>query len=67
MIDDCTYFQYDKNENVCKLHSDVVSARVCDIVHGTPEPSFQTCLDDGNIPWAEGKLSYILQNYIFVI
>ena len=68
-IDDCTYFLYDKNENVCKLHSDVVSGRICDIVHGTPEPSFQACVDNGTIPWgqSEGKSCNIIINYIGII
>ena len=50
-INGCTYFQYDKQEKICKLHTDLVATRVCDMVHGTPEPDFQTCLDDGKVPW----------------
>merc|ERR1719415_344376 len=29
----------------------MIATRVCDMVHGTPEPDFQTCLDNDNVPW----------------
>jgi len=47
----CTYFQFNKQEKSCKLNTDLASNRVCDIIHGTPEPNFQTCLDNGKVQW----------------
>ena len=64
-IDNCTYFQFDKNEKICKLHSDQVATRVCDIVHGTQEPDFQTCLDMGSLRWALGGKSIVIQSFQF--
>merc|ERR1711894_343953 len=47
----CTYFQFNKQEKSRKLNTDLASDRVCDIIHGTPEPNFQTCLDNGKVRW----------------
>jgi len=47
----CTYFQFNKRDKICKLHTNLASDRKCDMIHGTPEPSFQTCLDNGKVPW----------------
>ena len=48
----CNFFIYLEDENVCKLQMTNFDNRVCDVVHGTPEPEFQTCLDENKIPWA---------------
>ena len=51
---------------MCKLHTNLVSDRVCDMVHGTPEPDFQTCLDNGNVPWnAKGTFDIFLRMQIY--
>merc|ERR1712018_757738 len=39
--EDCQELGYQKQEKICKLHTDLVATRVCDMVHGTPEPDFQ--------------------------
>jgi len=50
-IQGCNYFMYDQPSKTCKLNTNVTSSRTCDIVHGTPEPSLQTCIDDGKLDW----------------
>ena len=51
-IPNCNFFTFFKDENVCKLQEANFNTRVCDIVHGTPSPSFQSCLDANKISWA---------------
>ena len=51
-IQGCNYFMYDQPSKTCKLNTNVTTSRTCDIVHGTPEPSLQTCIDDGKLDWA---------------
>ena len=63
IIPDCSFFQFDIEENVCKLHSNVIVNRVCDIVHGTAEPNFQTCFDNGEIAWAGEGMFLYFQNF----
>ena len=49
---------YDQPSKTCKLNTNVTSSRACDIVHGTPEPDLQTCMDDGKLEWrSEGEES----------
>jgi len=48
----CNFFTYDQMESICKLHHVDLTNRVCDIIHGPPSPSFQSCLDDDMVPWA---------------
>ena len=36
---------------VCKLSTDGFIRRTCDVVHGLPEPSFETCINDGKLIW----------------
>ena len=48
----CNYFTFSKDKNVCILHRMDVRHRVCDIIHGPPVPSLQSCLNDNAIPWA---------------
>jgi len=50
-IQGCNYFMYDQPSKTCKLNTNVTSSRVCDILHGTPEPDLQTCIDDGKLDW----------------
>jgi len=50
-IQGCNYFMYDQPSKTCKLNTNVTSSRVCDILHGTPEPDLQTCIDDGKLEW----------------
>ena len=54
----CNFFTFSKDNNVCILHRMDVSHRKCDIIHGPPVPSLQSCLDEMAIPWASssGKL-----------
>ena len=33
------------------------SRPVCDIIHGTPEPDFNTCVNDGQLDWASNETS----------
>ena len=42
---------YDQPSKTCKLNTNVTSSRTCDILHGTPEPDLQTCMDDGKLEW----------------
>jgi hypothetical protein len=49
---ECNFFTFSTDENVCMLHRVDVRTRVCDIIHGPPTPTLQSCLDDGEIPWA---------------
>jgi len=50
-IQGCNYFMYDQPSKTCKLNTNVTSSRTCDIVHGTPEPDLQTCIDNGKLDW----------------
>jgi len=50
-IQGCNYFMYDQPSKTCKLNTNVTTSRTCDIVHGTPEPNLQTCIDDGKLDW----------------
>ena len=34
------------------LHRVDIRKRVCDMIHGPPVPSLQSCLDGMEIPWA---------------
>ena len=54
-ISNCSYFVYDKIEKVCKLNTDVSTSIICDMIHGTPEPDFQQCIDAGKLVWASGS------------
>lgn len=49
----CNFFVYFQHDHVCKLQTTNFANRVCDIVHGTPDPDFQTCLDDSKVSWNE--------------
>ena len=48
----CNFFTFSKDKNVCMLHRVDIRKRVCDMIHGPPVPSLQSCLDDMEIPWA---------------
>jgi len=50
-IQGCNYFMYDQPSKTCKLNTNVTSSRTCDILHGTPEPDLQTCMDEGKLDW----------------
>ena len=49
-----------------------VKNRICDIIHGPSTPSLQSCLDEGEIPWAQSssmlllfeKIQNVLLHYI---
>lgn len=49
----CNFFVYFEDDLVCKLQTTNFANRICDIVHGTPEPAFQLCLDESKILWAD--------------
>ena len=51
----CSFFTFLQDQKDCKLQVDSFGTRVCDIVHGTPSPSFQECLLANKIPWANGS------------
>ena len=51
----CNYFTFSKDKNVCILHRMDVRHRKCDIIHGPPVPSLQSCLNDNAIPWASSS------------
>ena len=51
----CNFFTFSKDKNVCILHRMDVRHRVCDIIHGPPVPSLQSCLNDDAIPWASNS------------
>ena len=48
----CNFFTFSKDKNVCMLHRVDIRKRVCDMIHGPPVPSLQSCLDEMEIPWA---------------
>lgn len=50
----CSYFLYDVQEQICSLSSINGNMRNCDITIGTPDPDFQTCLNNGKIEWISG-------------
>jgi len=56
-INNCTYFVYDNPTKICKLNTLASSRPVCDIIHGTPEPDFNTCVNDGHLEWASNETS----------
>ena len=61
----CNFFTFLKDQQVCKLQFANFNTRVCDIVHGTANPSFQSCLDNNKIPWANisgSKIKFMLMN-----
>ena len=51
-VSNCNYFLYDNPTKTCKLYTNETSSRICDIIHGTPDPDFNTCIEEGIIPWA---------------
>ena len=53
--EDCNFFTFLKDEHVCKLHALDFTNRVCDIIHGLPTRTFQSCLDENKIPWANSS------------
>ena len=55
-VNNCSYFLYDRPSKTCKLETKL-SQKLCDIIHGTPEPDLNTCLSGGIIPWASNSSS----------
>ena len=51
----CNFFVYLEEEKVCKLQITNFANRVCDIVHGPPDPAVQDCLDENKILWANSS------------
>lgn len=51
-VNNCSYFLYDNPTKTCKLYTNESSRKICDIIHGTPEPDFNGCVANGYIPWA---------------
>ena len=51
-IEGCNFFTHLKDQKVCKLQVANFNSRVCDSVHGTANPSFQSCIESNKIPWA---------------
>jgi len=54
-INNCSYFVYDAPTKICKLNTIASSRPICDIIHGTPEPNFNTCVNDGHLDWASNQ------------
>ena len=54
-INNCSYFVYDRPTKICKLNTMASNRPVCDIIHGTPEPDFNTCVNDGQLDWASNE------------
>ena len=52
IVGKCSYFVYDKPKKTCKLYTNESSKKICDIIHGTPDPDYNTCIKDGYISWA---------------
>ena len=61
----CNFFTFLRNQKVCKLQFANFDTRICDIVHGTASPSFQSCLDYNKIPWV--NVSGIMINSLVMI
>ena len=51
---------FSMDEKVCILHQVDVEKRMCDIIHGPSTPSLQSCLDEGEIPWAQSSSMLLL-------
>ena len=51
----CNFFTFAKDKSVCILHRADIRHRSCDIIHGPPMPSIQSCLNDMAIPWASSS------------
>ena len=52
----CNFFSYFKEEQVCKLQANQLDYRDCDLIHGTPTPSLQDCIEANELKWApEGE------------
>ena len=64
-IQDCSYFVYDTEMNVCTLSYNGTQARKCDIVHGPKEPLFEDCVCNQSIMWyspdKNGKNNSLIQ------
>ena len=58
-VNKCSYFVYDKPKKTCKLFTNESSKKICDIIHGTPEPDYNTCIESGYIPWASKAIDTI--------
>ena len=54
-VNNCSYFVYDSPTKICKLNTMASNRPVCDIIHGTPEPDFNTCVNDGQLDWASNE------------
>ena len=50
-IQDCSYFVYDTEMNVCTLNYNGTQTRKCDIVHGPKEPRFEECTNNAALIW----------------
>ena len=49
-LTNCTFFVYDSTESVCKVNTDIEN-RVCDIIHGTADPTLESCETADKLPW----------------
>merc|ERR1712038_102982 len=54
-INNCSYFVYDAPTKICKLNTIASSRPICDIIHGTPEPDFNSCVNAGHLNWASNE------------
>ena len=60
----CNFFSYFKEEQVCKLQANQLDYRDCDLIHGTPTPSLQSCIEANELKWApEGENKITILKY----
>ena len=50
----CNFFQYFEDDKICKLQNTHSDLRECDIIHGTPTPTLESCNYQKKIKWASG-------------
>ena len=50
----CNFFQYFEDDKICKLQNTHSDLRECDIIHGTPTPTLESCNYQKKIQWASG-------------
>jgi len=50
----CNFFQYFADDKVCKLQNTHADLRECDIIHGTPTPTLESCVYQKKVKWASG-------------
>ena len=65
-LPNCNFFTFLKEEQSCKLQAANFDTRVCDIVHGTSSPSFESCLLGNKIPWENTSGTGTFAHYVHI-